>query len=325
MEFKNEIEERVASINKALGKYVNRSKYLKKYCSYSTKFGKRIRPILLLLTCELLGGARKNAMPAACAVEILHGFTLIHDDIMDKDMLRRGQPTVHAKWGLNIGILTGDYLAILPTILLLELKIAKNRILECVKVLNEANLAICEGQFLDISFEKKKNISVNAYLHMIGNKTAKLIEASTKLGAIIAGASPKIVKKFETIGYKLGLAFQIRDDLLDLLSESKLLGKPQGSDLLRDKKTLPVVHALNFASPKQKKKLDLLSKKYQKGECKLSEIVELFEKIGSMDFAINMEKQLISDVKSLLKKDLKKTPAWETMYNLVTYMGKRKK
>ena len=197
--------------------------------------GKKIRPLLTILACELVGGRMEQAMPAALGIELFHDFTLIHDDIMDRDELRRGRFTIHKKWGEDAAILVGDALV----------GLAYERFLQCEsiyvpRVLNlftETLVKVCEGQALDKEFEKRDDVKLAEYLEMITKKTAWLIRLSTQLGAILGGGSPDQVDAMTHFGQQLGIGFQIQDDWLDYVGEENTLGKKVGSDLKLDKKT----------------------------------------------------------------------------------------
>ncbi|MDD5230057.1 MAG: polyprenyl synthetase family protein [Candidatus Marinimicrobia bacterium] len=211
---------------------------------------KRLRPILVLLVGEDLGGSRQNLMPAALAVEVLHTFTLVHDDIMDNDSVRRGQQTVHVKWNVNTAILTGDGLNALAFRLLMQTKsVQLDRI---GTEFSQAMLEICDGQAFDLAFEKIDGIDTEDYMNMIARKTGRLLGLACQLGALVADASPKIVNNLNLFGQELGLAFQIQDDLLELTADQEAMGKSLGSDLAAGKKTFPVITALNNMTEKQR-------------------------------------------------------------------------
>lgn len=198
--------------------------------------GKRIRPLLTVLIGEVFGaGAAITRFPAA-AVELLHNFTLVHDDIMDNDALRRGHPTVHTKWDISAAILSGDGLMGLAFRKLLENP--RGNIKQMASRFTEAMIVICEGQGLDKMFEREKSITFANYMDMIARKTAALIELSCELGAMTAEVSDSEVKTAKHIGYALGMGFQIQDDLLDVTAEEERLGKKVGSDLAMHKRNL---------------------------------------------------------------------------------------
>ncbi len=203
--------------------------------------GKRIRPMLLLLCAEAAGGGAEQAMPAAAAVELLHNFSLIHDDIQDMSKTRRGRPAVWAVWGTAQAINAGDAMYTLAYHALHGLEA---RVRPAAHVFIQTCLALTLGQHMDIAFESQTEVSVDAYMKMIGAKSAALIAASAELGALIAGAGPKIRQHYADFGRSLGLAFQIRDDILGIWGDETATGKPTGADIRTRKKTLPVIYAL---------------------------------------------------------------------------------
>jgi len=212
--------------------------------------GKRFRPAMCLLTCEALGGDRGRALPAAAAIELVHNFSLIHDDIEDGDRVRRGRPTVWALWGVPQGINTGDGMHALANLAALDLRergVDDGDTLAVVEVLDHAILELCEGQHLDLANETR-DITAGEYLEVITRKTAALIECATHIGSILATHDPITRDKFRRFGRTLGLAFQIRDDVLGVFSPEKL-GKEGSSDILRKKRNLPYLMALEH-SPK---------------------------------------------------------------------------
>ncbi len=199
--------------------------------------GKRIRPLLVILANQTCGGQLKTALYPAAAVELLHNFTLVHDDIMDNDDVRRGQPTVHKKWDVSTAILAGDGLMGLAFKKLLQCP--EGDVLTMVRRFSDVMLVICEGQGLDKMFEEApERVNAEEYLDMIRRKTAVLLELSCELGALSAQAQDSAVKAFREFGLNLGMAFQIQDDLLDIMADEETLGKPVGSDWQMHKQTI---------------------------------------------------------------------------------------
>jgi geranylgeranyl diphosphate synthase, type I len=211
-----------------------------------TKSGKRLRPQLLLRTALEEGGSLECALDAAVAIEILHNYSLVHDDIEDGDRLRHGRTTIWAHFGIAQGINAGDALCALSYLTLLheEAVVASGRVLEMLHVLHEANLHMCEGQSLDITFESLPIVSMEQYLDMISGKTGALFAASCELGALAAGCKPDRVVQYARLGRAYGRAFQIRDDVLGTWGSSDVTGKPSGADIARRKWSFPVVWAL---------------------------------------------------------------------------------
>ena len=201
--------------------------------------GKKLRPLLTVLCGLSVGGDLKNLLAPAAAIELLHNFSLVHDDIMDNDETRRGEPTVHVKWDIGTAILAGDGLLGLAYRKLLQTPNSTNTLL--VSLFTEAMLEICEGQALDKTFETQETVTENEYLEMISKKTATLIKLACEMGAIVAEASEKEINDLAQLGYNLGMGFQIQDDLLDILADEQLLGKKVGSDLAMNKKTIATI------------------------------------------------------------------------------------
>ena len=214
--------------------------------------GKRLRPVLLLLTTEAFGGAVEEAMPAALAVEIFHNFTLLHDDIMDNANVRRGKPSVYAKWGGNVALLSGD--AMLISAYKYLARVSPNVLPKVMNIFTDMALEVCEGQQYDMDFEKITKVSVEEYMQMIERKTSALLSGSAMIGATMAGASDEDVKKIYRFATELGLAFQLQDDVLDSYGDTAL-GKKIGGDILEGKKTFLMVQALSRASEQEREVL----------------------------------------------------------------------
>ena len=201
--------------------------------------GKKIRPLMTLFACEAVGGQQHQALPAATAIELFHDFTLIHDDIMDNDDMRRGYPTLHVKYGEDTAILVGDTLIGLAYTQLL--KSPDQAIKELVTIFTEALVKVSDGQALDKEFETRTTVSLDEYLDMIGKKTAWLFRDACALGAICGGGDKEAVTALSHFGYSIGMGFQVQDDLLDFVADESKLGKKVGSDFLLDKKTYVVL------------------------------------------------------------------------------------
>jgi geranylgeranyl diphosphate synthase type I len=213
--------------------------------------GKRIRPLLLLITCAAAGGNWQAALPAAAAVELLHNFSLIHDDIEDNSPLRRGRPTLWTKWGLPQALNAGDTLFTLAhwSILDLEGTTSTGIAIQAACILHEACLKLTQGQYLDISYESRPDLTLEAYWPMVAGKTAALLAACTELGALVAGVDPVRQASFHDFGHDLGLAFQAQDDVLGVWGDAALTGKSTDSDLMTGKKSLPVLFGLGCNGP----------------------------------------------------------------------------
>ncbi len=239
--------------------------------------GKRIRPLLVFLAAEAVGGDAGQAAHVAAAVELLHSFTLVHDDIMDQDDTRRGKPTVHAKWDVGTAILAGDGLVALAYRALLSRP--SPRLTEMARAFTEGIVEVCEGQALDKEFETRRTVTMDAYLAMIGKKTACLLAMSCQLGALVGGGDEQQVAALGSYGRHLGVAFQIQDDLLDLLSPAAVSGKPRGSDLARRKQTFLMVAAESRMTAAQQQWLAAyLGRPLSNGE--LDELEAFFRSLG---------------------------------------------
>ena len=207
--------------------------------------GKRLRPLLVLLGCDLFDGDIEKAINPAIGIEIFHNFTLLHDDIMDKAPIRRGLETVYKKWNTNIAILSGDAMFITAYKYLTKADV--NLLPELLKLFNKTAIEVCEGQQFDMNFETLKDVSIDDYLGMIRLKTAVLLGCSLKTGAIIAGASEEDLNNIYDFGVNIGIAFQLKDDLLDVYSDVEKFGKVTGGDIVTNKKTFLYLKAFELA------------------------------------------------------------------------------
>jgi geranylgeranyl diphosphate synthase, type I len=227
-----------------------------------TASGKRIRPLLVLLTTQAAGGDWKCALPAAAGIELVHNFSLIHDDIEDNSPLRRGRPTVWSRWGIPQAINAGDTMFTLAHLAMMRLEetLDTAAALSAARILQQTCLKLTQGQYLDIAFENRSDLTLDAYWTMVGGKTGTLVSACTEIGALAAGSSSRIQAAYQRFGCSLGLAFQAQDDILGIWGDSSLTGKSNASDLLSGKKSLPVVYGLQqngpFASRWRKGPLD---------------------------------------------------------------------
>jgi len=247
-----------------------------------TAGGKKIRPSLALLSAEAVGGEPEDAAGVAAAIELIHTFSLIHDDIMDDDEIRRGEPAVHVLWGEPMAILAGDVLFSKAFEAVIR-NGDSERVKDALAVVVDSCVKICEGQALDMGFEERLDVTEDEYMEMIYKKTAALIAAATKAGAIMGGGSPQEISALEDYGRFIGLAFQIHDDYLDVVSDEESLGKPVGSDIAEGKMTLMVVKALERASDKDR---DRLISILGSGDEKLvAEAIDIFERYGATEYA----------------------------------------
>ena len=284
--------------------------------------GKRIRPALVILACDLFAGAVEPALIPAMAIELFHNFTLMHDDIMDRSELRRGSPAVHVKYNENIAILSGDVMSILASRLINQ---APGVVLNVVHdIYTRTAMQVCEGQQMDMNFEKELSVSEQEYLSMIELKTAVLIAASLKIGAILGGASQRDAEDLYEYGRNLGIAFQLQDDLLDTYGDPEVTGKNKGTDIVDNKKTFLVIQALNTASPAQKKELTgwLEAKGFDPGN-KIEAVTAIFDALKVKDVTQKKiqgyYKQALASLENLKKpKELK-----SELYNFATFLMNR--
>jgi geranylgeranyl diphosphate synthase type II len=216
--------------------------------------GKRMRPLLVLLGCKLFKDDVKDAIGPAIAVEVFHNFTLLHDDIMDNAPIRRGKPTVHSKWTSNIAILSGDAMFVLAYKALAKTNV--ELLPKLMDAFSTTALQVCEGQQLDMNFEHRSDVSIEEYEEMIRLKTAVLLAASLKIGAIAGHATDEQAQALYNFGLNAGIAFQLQDDILDVFGDSHKVGKQKGGDILSNKKTYLLLKALELADGRQKEQLN---------------------------------------------------------------------
>ncbi|MDD4749846.1 MAG: polyprenyl synthetase family protein [Methanosarcinaceae archaeon] len=275
--------------------------------------GKRLRPAVLILAAESLGSDLESVLPAAVAVELVHNFTLVHDDIMDRDDVRRGMPAVHVKWGEAGAILAGDTLYSKAFEILSKIDSEPDKILKCMEVLSKTCTEICEGQWLDMNFEIRDRVEEAEYLEMVEKKTSVLYAAVAKIGAILGGASEELAEDFYEFGRLIGVGFQMYDDFLDMTAPEEVLGKVHGSDLMEGKHTLIVIDAFRKGV-----KLDI----FGKGEAtsaELNEAVKLLSDAGSIDYVKDLAVSYVEEGKAKLKA-LPESPEKELLLQIADYM-----
>lgn len=251
--------------------------------------GKRLRPYLVVKSCELVGGDPESAVPFAAAMELLHNFTLVHDDIMDNDSFRRGSPTVHTVWGEAMAIASGDLLFAKVYQAMVEPAeegaLPFDKVVDCVKRVTEAAIDICEGQALDVSYPNAREVAAEDYISMVGGKTAALFRACAEVGAIMGGGNPDEVAGLGAFAWNAGIAFQIVDDILGVTSEEETLGKPVWSDLREGKKTLIVIHALERAPPSEKAVIGKVLGKNDATAHDIATAIDALRSTGGIDYA----------------------------------------
>lgn len=261
--------------------------------------GKRLRPCLVLLACELFGTDFNKALPAALSIEYFHNFSLIHDDIMDAADLRRGKPTVHKKYNTNDAILSGDVL------LVFAYQHLQNYDAELMKklmsIFSKTAIEVCEGQSDDTSFEQRNDVTEVEYIEMIRNKTAVLLAASLKIGALIGGASEKEAQLLYEYGESLGVAFQIQDDILDTYGDEKV-GKLIGGDIVQNKKTLLLIKAAEHSRTNKDEQLDnWLTKVDFDNSTKIEAVKSIFEQYNVLDYALAERNRYVDKALSALQ------------------------
>ena len=244
--------------------------------------GKRLRPVLTLMSAEVFDVDCKKALAAATAVEVFHNFSLIHDDIMDDAPLRRGNETVHQKWNINTGILSGDAMLILAYQYFEEYEPSIFR--KLAKLFSKTALEVCEGQQYDVDFETRDDVTISEYLKMIEYKTAVLVGAAMKMGAIVAGTSTENANAIYDFGLNLGIAFQLQDDYLDAFGNPETFGKQVGGDIIENKKTYLYLKAMEFASANEKEQLlHLFSIQPSDNADKINSVKEIFNQTGASE------------------------------------------
>lgn len=253
--------------------------------------GKRLRPFMVIKSCQLLRGKPSNAIPAAGAVEMIHNFTLVHDDIMDNDEMRHGVPTVHKKFGMSVAILAGDVLFSKAFKIISDSKLSSDATKKIVSKLAKACVEVCEGQLFDIKMAEEKRIpSQSEYIKMIGKKTAALFDVSCSIGAICATNSKEDISNLSSFGKNLGIAFQITDDLIGVMGDPILTKKPVGNDLREGKKSLPILMAINLAKGKNKK---IILKSFGNHKASKTELESAVEVIRSLGIEENVRNQAL--------------------------------
>jgi geranylgeranyl diphosphate synthase type II len=282
--------------------------------------GKRIRPALTLMACSLFSDSIRQAIKPAMAIEYFHNFTLLHDDLMDNSALRRGKTTVHEKWSPNIAILSGDVMSILSYRILSELE--EESLKDIMLLFNDTALKVCEGQQWDMNFEDRLDVTVAEYLNMIELKTAVLIAASLKAGAITGGAALPAPELLYEFGRNLGVAFQIRDDYLDVYGDTGVFGKPIGNDILANKKTFLLVKALELSEGKLREELEgWLTRKEPDPDAKVSSVTEIFTSLELDRISSELSGEYYEKALQFLKKvdapAKKKKPLTELAFSLM--------
>jgi len=327
MDVKQELKKRADFFNQQLEKFLKNGKPETLYDAarhLPLAGGKRLRPCLAMISCESVKGDITNVIPLSIALELIHNFTLVHDDIMDKSKLRRNIPTVHIKFGEPTAIMAGDLLFAKSFEAMHhtqgDLSVFKNveyGLIDCIR-------EICEGQELDIEFEKRQNVSEDEYIEMILKKTAVFFMYAAEAGAILGGGTKEQSQALNEYGKNLGLAFQIHDDYLDMSSSQETLGKDIGNDIRNGKKTLIAVHSLQNASGEDKKNLSKIFGNKNATEQQIKQVYQLFKKTGSIDYAKKTAISYCEKAKKQLE-NLSDSNAKQILLELADYSIKREK
>lgn len=326
MDLKEQIGKKADIVNEALKKSLSlkglRIHDAMRYLIFGG--GKRLRPVIAMLSCEAVGGKNNDSIPFAVAVELVHNFTLLHDDIMDKDEVRRGMKTTHVVFGEPRAIIAGDALFARAYEEILKLKIKPEKLKILLKGFSEMIREIAEGQDMDIDFEERTDVSEEEYLKMVEKKTARIIKTAAMGGAMIGNGSAEQVKNLAEYGRLIGIGFQIWDDVLGLVGDPKRTGKPVGNDLRRGKKTLIVICGLNKAKGADRKFLCSVLGNENASEKEIRNAVEILEKTNSIGYARDMAIAYAERAKYNLKY-LQKSESREILEMLADYSVGRDK
>lgn len=283
------IEQLQDLVNKAINntQYTEKPAELYEPISYLMQLGgKRMRPVLVLVSTELFGGQVSKALDAAIGIEIFHNFTLMHDDIMDKAPIRRGKPTVHIKWNESAAILSGDVMFVEAYKLMI--KVDDSILRDVLAIFSETASGVCQGQQSDMNFESREDVSLAEYLEMIRQKTAVLLAGSMQIGALIGGASKDQAKLLYEFGENLGLAFQLQDDILDVYGDPEKFGKQVGGDILSNKKTFMLIKAKELATGKIADELNHWLDRNDNPSAKVASITNIYNQLKVRDLAENV-------------------------------------
>jgi len=285
--------------------------------------GKRLRPLLSLLTCQAAGGEWRDCVPVASAVELIHNFTLIHDDIEDQSETRRGRTTVWKRWGVAQAINTGDAVLILAHLSCQRLRqsdISAGTVLEVQRALDEACLRLTVGQYLDLAFETRPDVLEPVYLAMVEGKTAALIASGTLSAALVAGARPPIVEAYREFGRHLGLSFQIQDDILGIWGAPEVTGKPAGDDLRSRKKSLPILFGLHNS-----KEFASLWNDSALGPDDIQDMTNELERGGALDYARQASEKHMDTAVAALDSARPLQPAADELHRLsINLLGRER-
>lgn len=298
--FPEKYKDRISTINEQLMRSfeaMENENLREAMAHYPSAGGKRLRPLLATMVCEAFGGNPDKAIPFGVALEMVHNFTLVHDDVMDEDDTRRGLKTVHCQYGVPMAILAGDAMFARAFEIVLESDLPDSSVVRLVEILARAVRLLADGQQMDIDFEARDVVSPGEYLEMIERKTAVLYSAAAQGGAIAGGASEPQQEALFEYGRLIGLGFQIWDDVLDLRSDQKTFGKPVLNDIRNGKKTLIVVHALDTIKGSQRDELMSVLGKKNASNKELVKARDLLEGVGSIDYASRVASEFVAKAK----------------------------
>ena len=288
--------------------------------------GKRLRPILCLFTCDALSGSWEKAMPAAVALELIHCFSMIHDDIQDEDVERHHRPTVWSIWGQSKALIAGNAMNSLGGLVALDLEkngFSEDKSLRASLILTESCLSMIEGQCLDIAFEERVDITTVEYLDMIGGKTEALIKCATYLGSLLSVDDESTIQEFRRFGSQLGGAFQIRDDVLGVWGKEALTGKAVGNDIRRRKKSYPVIYSLENSTGKDKDELIRIYLKERLSEEDVGRVFQIMENVQALEYSNRLINKMLLEARNVL--DHIELPDWarSELDELINFLSSR--
>lgn len=320
----NEYLERVNNAIKAIP-YPEQPSHLYEPITYTMDLGgKRLRPVLVLMACEAVGGDINRALTPAIGLEMFHNFTLLHDDVMDKADIRRGKPTVHVKWDDNTAILSGDAMLTMATQLIAQAP--ADVMPQVMDLYNRTAMEIYEGQQYDVDFEKRNDVTVDEYIEMIRLKTSVLLGCACKMGALIGGADEATAQLFYKVGENLGLAFQLQDDMLDVWGDEATFGKAIGGDIMNNKKTFLLINAMQRATGDHKVELSLwLSTPNASRAVKVPAVTAIYDALNLRSLSLDAINRYNDEALEALSKIAISDEARSEFANFITRLVKRDK
>lgn len=287
--------------------------------------GKRFRPVLSMISCEAVGGDQTNVLKAATAIEIFHNFTLIHDDIEDNSLMRRGKPCVHIEYGIPLAINAGDGLLIYAWKSIIESELTPEQKVKAQSIIVKAFTKVLEGQGTELGWHtfNEWNITEDDYLKMIKGKTGELIAASCELGCYLGGGNEEQITALKEFGMSIGISFQVQDDILNLIGEEEKYQKEIGGDITEGKRTLMVIDTLSKCTPSEKEYLIKILDSHTTNQEEIIKVIELMKKYGSIDKSIKYAKKLIIESKDNLRKVLTDNPGTNKLMQMADFFINR--